>query len=295
MGGCRRRAQRRHGEFHAVLRERDDVHIALDHHELARCANRRPRLEHPVELATLGKQRRFRGVEIFGLPFVEDTPAEADHATAPIMDRKHDAVAKPVVAFPGVPCDHQARSLQHLALIVGKCAGQGLPVVRRVADPETRRDRSAQATPFKVCDCALRLLELQTIEFGGLQQHTRQVEGFVAVAHGRWEVGAWNFEAGITGKLLDRIGKRLAAEFHQEADGRPVGAASEAVIELLGRAYGERRCLFAMEGTTGNEVSTRFFERHVPIDDRHDVDPAQQRLDKFVRNHGLNPAGPWHS
>src|SRR5207302_5539027 len=123
MGGCRRRAQGRHGEFHAVLRERDNVHIAFDHHDPACCANGRPRLEYPVELATLGKQGRFRGVEILRLPFVEDAPAEADHATAPVMDRKHDAVAKAVVAFPGVPCDLQACGLQYFSLIVGECGG----------------------------------------------------------------------------------------------------------------------------------------------------------------------------
>jgi hypothetical protein len=115
------------------------------------------------------------------------------------MDGKHDAVAEAVVAFPGVARDHQACALQDLALIVGKCPGQGLPVVGRIADAETRRDRSAQAPSFEVSNRPLRLLELQAIELGGLKQHTGKVEGLVAPGSRRRDVSARHLEACVAG------------------------------------------------------------------------------------------------
>jgi hypothetical protein len=64
---------------------------------------------------------------------------------------------------------------------------------------------------------------------------------------------------------------------HQEADRGAVSAAAEAVIELLGRAYRERRRLLAVKRTAGAEIGAGFLERDVAIDDVDDVDPGQQR------------------
>jgi hypothetical protein len=66
-----------------------------------------------------------------------------------------------------------------------------------------------------------------------------------------------------------------------------VGAAAEAVIELLGRAYREGRRFLGMERAAGSEVSARFLERYLPIDYLDDVDPSKQSLDKVAWNHGL--------
>ena len=98
-------------------------------------------------------------------------------------------------------------------------------------------------------------------------------------------LSTWN---GLTaGELFDRLGKGLAAVFHQEADRRAVGAAAEAVVELLAGAYRERRGLFAMERTARLVVGAGLLEWDATVDDVDDVDAAQQRRDEFVGNHRL--------
>ena len=121
----RGRAQRRHRVFDAVLRQRDDVHVSLDHDHLPGGADRLARLEQPVELAPLGEQRRFRRVQVLGLALVENAAAEADHATAAVVDRKHDAVAKTVVALAAVAGDDQPGGFHRLVRIVGGISASG--------------------------------------------------------------------------------------------------------------------------------------------------------------------------
>src|SRR4029077_10580366 len=100
-------------------------------------------------------------------------------------------------------------------------------------------------------------------EFGCLKQHAREVERLVPGARSRRRRGARHLQPGIPGELLDGVRKGLAAELHQEADGRAVGATAEAMVELLGRADREGGCLLAVERAAGSEVSARFFERDV--------------------------------
>ena len=94
-----RSAQRRHGVLDAVLSQRDDVHVTFDDEDFPRGANGRSCLEQPIQLATLGEHRRFRRIEVFGLPVVEDPAAEADDAAAGIVNREDDAMPKTVVAL----------------------------------------------------------------------------------------------------------------------------------------------------------------------------------------------------
>ena len=74
---------------------------------------------------------------------------------------------------------------------------------------------------------------------------------------------------------------------HQEADGRAVGSAAEAVIETLGGAHGERRRFLVVKRTACFELTTRFLELHVTPDDFRDVGSGDQIVDKVLRNHGV--------
>ena len=85
-----RGAERRHRVLDAVLRQRDDVHVALDDDDAAGVADRVARQEQAVELAALREQRRFRRVQVLGLAVAEHAAAEADHAAAAVVDREHD-------------------------------------------------------------------------------------------------------------------------------------------------------------------------------------------------------------
>ena len=65
-------------------------------------------------------------------------------------------------------------------------------------------------------------------------------------------------------------------------------AAAEAVVELLGRAYGERRRLLAVERAAGEMVGAALFQRHVALDHVDDVDPMEQFLLERIGDHGRN-------
>ena len=60
------RAQGRDRVLDTVLRERHDVHIALDDDDAAGGPDRTPRLHEPVELAALLEECRLGRVEVFG-------------------------------------------------------------------------------------------------------------------------------------------------------------------------------------------------------------------------------------
>src|SRR5438874_4362083 len=81
---------------------------------------------------------------------------------------------------------------------------------------------------------------------------------------------------------------------HQEADGVAVGTAAEAVVELLGRADGERRRLFVMERAEAEVVGAALLELDVARDDVDEVDAIEQVLLERIRNHlfGLPPIFP---
>ena len=134
-------------------------------------------------------------------------------------------------------------------------------------------------------------LRADAVEPRGLEQYAGQVGRLGGLGRGVARTDLRDLEAGVTGQVFHRIGKGLARIFHQKPDGGAVRAAAEAVIELLGRTDRERRRLLGMEGAAGGVVSARFFQGHVAVDDRNDVDPGQQRLNKIVRNHCLIAVG----
>jgi hypothetical protein len=73
--------------------------------------------------------------------------------------------------------------------------------------------------------------------------------------------------------------------FHEEGDGRAVGAAAEAVIELLGRADREGGGFFAVEGAARLVVGAGLLEGNVALDDRDDVGAVEKLLDEILGDH----------
>src|SRR5258706_2318202 len=65
---------------------------------------------------------------------------------------------------------------------------------------------------------------------------------------------------------------------HQESDGVAMRAASEAVVELLGRAHREGRRLFVVERTEPEVIHARFLQLHVARNHVDDVDAYQKIL-----------------
>src|SRR5690606_31538962 len=175
-------------------------------------------------------------------------------------------------------------------LVIRKYAFQALPFVRRVAEAETGGDFAGEAAPSEVIDGArggLELILVIALRPGHQLGHRGLFLGVLRILAAPLVRHA---QAEIAGQFLDCIDKAQALVRHDEADGAAMRAAAEAVVELLGRADGERRGLFRMEGAAGAVVGAGLLERHVALDDVDDVDAIQQLLDKAVRNHALTPS-----
>jgi len=69
-----------------------------------------------------------------------------------------------------------------------------------------------------------------------------------------------------------------------------MGAATEAVIELLDCGNREGRRLLAMKGAQPKEVGARFLEFDDATNDLDDVDACQQVLDECLRDQRRSPA-----
>ena len=168
---------------------------------------------------------------------------------------------------------HEPGGLQRRIVVAGEHRGERLPSVGRVADAESGGDRARQAALLEVGDGAGRLLELGAIELRRLERNRRQIHRLLAPVRLARAFDARHLEPGVPRELFDGIGKRLAAVLHQEADGRAVRAAAEAVVELLRRAHRERRRLLAVERAARLVVRPGLLERDVAVDDVDDVDP----------------------
>src|SRR5258706_4989449 len=79
VGGRGSGSERRDGVFDAVLCERHHVHVAFDHDRAACRADRRPRLDKTIELASLLEERGLRGVEVLRLSFAKTPASKSDH------------------------------------------------------------------------------------------------------------------------------------------------------------------------------------------------------------------------
>lgn len=91
------RPQGRYDVVNASVMGRDDIHIAFYQNGPPFFENRLMGHIHGKQEAPFIENRRFRGIEVFRLAVVEDSPAETDDAAAAVADGKHDPAAKSVV------------------------------------------------------------------------------------------------------------------------------------------------------------------------------------------------------
>ncbi len=296
--------QRGHGLFHPELGERHDVHIAFDHQRIARARNGAAGLEQAVQLLALVEHRGFRRVEVFRFTLVDDASAKADDFAAQIANRKGDSVAQPVVStlrrgkrlglrIEGVAGrvagHHQAGLHQGIGVVIRERAGQGLPIVRGVAQAKFFGDLALQATgdevvlrPFAMPQAVLikAVSRLQGVDERGLQ--TTLLLDLAKLL--RVEIRLGHGHAVAPGQFLDRIDEAHARMLHQEADSRAMCAATEAVIELLARTHGERGRLLAVEGAQALVVGTGLFQLDILAHDLDDVGAGEQILNETGRN-----------
>ena len=110
-----RGAERRHGAFVSGHHHGDDVDIALDRDDAGAVVRRLAGGGDVVERRALVEERRLRRVEIFRRDFfLQRAAAEGDHPAAPIADRKHDAIAKPIIRHRNVFAADDQAGLDHV-------------------------------------------------------------------------------------------------------------------------------------------------------------------------------------
>src|SRR5690606_25118973 len=91
-----------HGVGDTVLCQGDDIHVALDDHDILKLAVLQAGLVQPVEFASLVEYRGFRRVQILGLVIAQHPAPEAYHPAAAVADGEGDAVTEAVVALAAV-------------------------------------------------------------------------------------------------------------------------------------------------------------------------------------------------
>ena len=246
-----------------------------------------------VENAALGKERRFRGIEVFRLRILAHCPpAKGDHLALRIADGKHDPFAKTVIGRAIIAQPDQA-SLDQLGLF---CAAldqrfaQRVRSARRKADAECLQRLCAQATALKVFTGIprggtaqlgavkpLRRLHMvdQTIAFltlfGGLR---------IALRQGHPGNPSQHFHGFVEGEVI---------HFHRKADGIAFFMTAEAIEKALAILDMKAGGFLAMKGTAGPIIALRtirlaFVPFHTPPDNIGDREPGFQLFQILRRN-----------
>jgi len=268
MLGRTRRSQRGHRIFDAMLMQHNDVHITFHHQHATLVANRRARLRQAIELAPFFKNRRLGRIQIFGLTLAHHATAKTNYLIALIDDRKHHPIAKAIIFALGFFFfDHQTRFDQlRIPVVIRKDLFQRLPVIpaRGITETKTRGDLTRHAATFEVSDCLRRIFQLRTVKVARLFQRIKKTGGSL-VFRSRIPLFHRHLHADRFGQRAHSIRKRNRLVFHHKAHRRTMRAASETVIELLGRTHGERGRFFLVKRAAGLIVLAGFLERQIAL------------------------------
>ena len=243
-------AQRRHGIADAVLRQCDDVHVALHDQGVSLLADRAAGFEQAVQLSTLDEHRGFRGIQVFGLTLVQHPAAKTDDLPLDRSDREHDAVAESVVTprlfrFT-LRHEDQSRIREFRRVVLWECTCERSPPFGRIPEAEVLCDPTGQASAFEVIDGARGFPQALPIMTGRLFEDLGQRPALCAGlcidrSLSRVDFRSGYLEAEALRQILQPFDETHARMLHQEPQRIPVGAAAEAVVELLGGADGEAR------------------------------------------------------
>ena len=176
-----RRAKGRHRVAQALLGQGDDVHVALDHHDLIEVAIVLARLVQAVQLLPLVEHGGFGGVEVLRLVVAEHAAAEGDDAAAAVADGEHHAVAEAVVDAAVLGVLDQQAGIDHgflLQLVAGHVLVQVVPARRGEAQAEVAGNLAGQAAALEVVHGRLArrvaLQGLAVVVGGGRQQRVER-------------------------------------------------------------------------------------------------------------------------
>src|SRR5690606_17408162 len=217
------------------------------------------------------KNRRLGRIEIFRLLIAQRSAAEGDHPAAAVGYRESDAPTKILVMTVTTLRKLQEPHLDHCLdaePLPGERGRQRAAPFGSEPDPEPPNSVVVEPARTQILQCRLAF---------------RQPQPALAEAAGRFDAGmqsdlpllplplgggrARDLEPGDVRELLDRLRERQPLGFGQERDDVAVCAATEAVIEALVVADGERGRLLGMEGTEAEMLSALLLEPDAPAHD----------------------------
>jgi len=151
----------------------------------------------------------------------------------------------PSASFVGRAVDHQTGLDQSAVAVIFESVGEGLPAAGGISKAEVARDLAAQPPSLEIRNGALRAAQLLPIVISRGAQDFGQRGAVRGIRCALLEPDPVIFLRNRKPDRLRQIGhrfrKRKPRIFHQKADGSPVFAAAEAMVELLGWADGKRR------------------------------------------------------
>ena len=236
----------------------DDIHVTFHCHQPGTTEHALARQVQAIKLAPLGKQRRFRAIDVFRLAIAQDAAAKADPAPAAVMDGEHhpveEEIDQPLLALLHQPGFEQLGGLDaQFAQIAGQRAAAGAGP----AQAEGGDGAGREAAPEQIIQRWPALGQMQAAGEGGLGgiEHAMQVArpGF---SRGHFRCGLGHGEPGLAGQALHRLDEARAVGAHYEADGIAMRAAAEAVEAVIIDIEAGR--LLAMEGAAALPLPAGF-------------------------------------
>ncbi|MMZ61365.1 hypothetical protein D1872_235110 [compost metagenome] len=117
----------------------DYIPVSLKKNKLPGLPDLRLGLMQIVQGPAFAEQFAFRGIQVLGLTFPQNTPREADHFAVPVMQRKNDAIPKTVDVAASVLLGGDQTALLHRSQIkrtLLQKLNQRIPARRRITDLE---------------------------------------------------------------------------------------------------------------------------------------------------------------
>ena len=213
-------------------------------------------------------------VHVLRFPVAQDAPGEADHVSAHVDHREHEAVAEGIVKTAAVLAAAHKPRVEHLKIRVALGAHglfQAVPGVRGKADAEIFRRGRADPPPLHIRAGALpgRGRELLIEKARGVPVERKQTAALAALLIVRL---LRQLHPGALGQEFHRLGEGEVFDLHDEIDDAPALAAAEAVIDLLVRRDGEGGRFFAVEGAEAEQVGPALFgQAHIARDHVHNI------------------------
>jgi len=260
--------------------ERDHVHVPFDDDQPFRGAAGRPGAVEVVKRPPFVEEDSLRGIQVLGLAFAEDPPAEADDSAARVADRDHQPPAEAVVAFLlsllGLD-QHPGVDELVLAELLAERTLERRAVVGRQAEPEPLRnfcvDPAAREVIAGLCTRKpIELLGKPLADFG----HDVGQRGGALGLFLRSRVRGRDLHARFRRQLFHRVHEHHSALIGEESDGVAVGPAAEAVEKALLVIHREAWRMFVVKWTAGLPLPPRPHQFHRRRDDRAEHGPSAQ-------------------